>query len=105
MTTRTFASLPRLRAWWLAIAAVFSVGALAQPEPVLIGASLPVTGKDATYGRDLLEGARACLAATAPALEGDFDLGGMRFQFAPGKHSGGRLVEMTVINQSWRVAR
>ena len=39
------------------------------------------------------------------ALEGDFDLGGMRFQFAPGKHSGGRLVEMTVINQSGRVAR
>jgi ABC-type branched-subunit amino acid transport system substrate-binding protein len=39
------------------------------------------------------------------ALESDFDFGGMRFQFTPRKRVGTRFVEMTVINQSGRVAR
>jgi ABC-type branched-subunit amino acid transport system substrate-binding protein len=39
------------------------------------------------------------------SLESEFDLGGMRFQFAPGQRQGGRFVEITVINQSGRVTR
>ncbi|HSH91935.1 MAG TPA: ABC transporter substrate-binding protein [Ramlibacter sp.] len=50
--------------WAFAAAALICIGASAQ-EAALIGASLPLTGKDASYGRELLDGARACLAASA----------------------------------------
>src|SRR5687767_2236318 len=50
--------------WACAAAALICISASAQ-ETALIGASLPLTGKDASYGRELLEGARACLAASA----------------------------------------
>jgi branched-chain amino acid transport system substrate-binding protein len=49
--------------WACAAAALICIGAPAQ-EASVIGASLPLTGKDASYGRELLEGARACLAAS-----------------------------------------
>lgn len=51
-------------AWACAAAALICIGASAQ-ETSFIGATLPLSGKDANYGRELLEGARACLAASA----------------------------------------
>lgn len=52
--------------WAWAAAALLCTCASATPPPetTVIGTSLPLSGKDASYGRELLEGARACLAAS-----------------------------------------